>query len=274
MPTAGGLDKAVRNGHAIGCTAIQVFTSSPQQWAAKPVTEEQVSKLRTALDETGIGQSIVSHDSYLINLCAPDLDKREQSYRGLLGELGRCHQYGIPFVVSHMGAHMGAGPEAGLGIVAEMTKRLLAEAPTDVTLLMETTAGQGSSLNSNFEELATILELTGGPAKLGICLDTCHVFAAGYDIRTREGYEAMITSFDQLIGLDRLHVLHVNGSKKALGTRVDRHAHLGEGEIGPDAFSCLMQDARLTDKIFVVETPEAETMHAENVRRLWNWAEG
>ncbi len=271
MPTGKGLGDAVRRGKSIGCTAVQVFTSSPQQWSSKPITDEMVVDLRAALDETGMGQHIVSHDSYLINLCAPDPAKAEMSRRGLAGELSRCHQLGIPYVVSHMGAHMGEGEEAGIAMVAEVTLEILAE--TEGTMiLMETTAGQGSSLNHKFEHLAEIFDKTGAPARLGICLDTCHIFAAGYDIRTPETYEATFAEFDRLVGCERIKVLHVNDSKKGLGTRVDRHNHLGDGEIGATAFQLLVNDPRWTNTMMVVETPEAETMHSENVKRLWGWS--
>ena len=149
MPTAGGLQNAIRNGKAIGCTAVQVFTNSPQQWRAKPITDEMVAEFQAAKAETGI-DVVVSHDSYLVNLCAPDPAKRDQSIEGLKAELNRCHQYGIRWTVSHMGAHMGHGEDEGLAAVAESALRVLAETPDDVMILMETTAGQGSSLDYKF----------------------------------------------------------------------------------------------------------------------------
>ncbi len=273
MPTSGGLDKAVRNGKAIGCTAVQVFTSSPQQWASKPITPEAVQKLTAALAETGMTDKIVSHDSYLINLCAPQEDKRDQSITALARELGRCTELGIPYVVSHIGGHMGQGLDVGLQKAADGIKQVLEQSPPGVTLLMETTAGQGTCLNSRFEEIAKLLDLTNRPANLAVCLDTCHIFAAGYDIRTEEAYEHTFAEFDRLVGCSLIRCLHVNDSKKALGTRVDRHAHLGEGEIGADAFRLLVNDPRFADTIMVVETPEAESNHAANVAKLWAWAQ-
>ncbi len=272
MPTSGGLHKATENAKKIGCTALQVFTSSPQMWHSKDITEEQIQKLGIALTETGIGhQNIVSHDSYLINLCAPEPEKREKSKNALARELSRCGQLGIPFVVSHMGAHMKQGEEIGLKMVAETTLEILAESPPEVTLLMETTAGQGSSLNYKFEQIATIFDLTKSPKNLAVCLDTCHIFAAGYDIRTAETYEATFQEFDRLVGCEKIKVIHCNDSKKDLGTRVDRHDHLGEGLIGPEAFQCLVNDNRWTTTPILVETPDAETMHEVNVQKLWNW---
>jgi len=271
MPTAGGLDKAVRNGKEIGCTAIQVFTSSPQQWKAKDVTTEMADAFNLARKETGIGDNVVSHDSYLINLSALDEELRQKSKNGLRGEILRCHTYGIPYVVSHMGAHMGQGVDVGVAKVAELTNEILDETPDDVTLLMETTAGQGSVLNSKFEELAHILELCNGHKRLGVCLDTCHVFSAGYDLRTAEAYEQTFADFERIVGFDRLKAVHCNDSKFPFDARKDRHEHLGDGEIGPTAFECLVNDERMKRIPILVETPEAETMHSVNVARLWAW---
>jgi deoxyribonuclease-4 len=270
MPTGKGLGDAIRRGKAIGCTSVQVFTNNPRQWTDKPIPDAAISDFQAACAETGI-DSVVSHDTYLVNLCAPVEETESKSITALGAELSRCARYGIPFAVSHMGAHMGAGEEAGLKKVAENALKVLDNAPETVTLLMETTAGQGSSLNYKFEHLATLLELTKGHARLAVCLDTCHIFAAGYDIRTAEGYERTFAEFDRLVGLDRLKVIHCNDSKKALATRVDRHEHLGQGEIGPTAFEMLVNDPRFFNVPILVETPEAETQHEANVQRLWSW---
>jgi len=256
-PATGGVHNAVLDAHRIGCTAVQVFTSSPQMWHSKPVTSAMVSAFRSAVLETGIDQ-VVSHDSYLINLCAPDPAKRAQSIEGMKGEIERCAQYGIDRVVSHMGAHVGQGVDVGLSAVAESAKQVLAETPDSVTICMETTAGQGSALMSRFEELAFVLEALNGHPRLGVCLDTCHVFVAGYDIRTPSSFSSTFSEFDRIIGLDRLRVIHCNDSKKGLGSRVDRHEHLGEGEIGSEAFRCLVQDPRLTDVPILLETEIAD----------------
>ena len=272
MPTGGGLDKAVRRGREIGCTAVQVFTSSPQQWKAKEVTPEAAAAFRTACEDTAIGRNVVSHDSYLINLAAPADELREKSKTGMSGEILRCHAYGIPYVVSHVGAHMGQGVEAGLRRAGEALMAVLAETPDDVTVLMETTAGQGSVLNSRFKELATLLEICKGHERIGVCLDTCHVFSAGYDLRTPETYAASMDEFAMVVGFDRLKAVHCNDSKFGLGSRKDRHEHLGDGDLGATAFRCLVHDPRLAEIPILVETPEAETMHAVNVQRLWDWA--
>lgn len=268
MPTAGGLGTAVRKGHAIGCTAVQVFTSNPQTWRAKEITEKDIRELDEARAETGI-DCVVSHDSYLVNLASPDDENRAKSEAALIGELTRCSRLGIRWAVSHMGAHMGQGVEVGQQRVAESALRVLEQTPDDVMLLMETTAGQGSVLNSRFEELGELLRLCDGHPRLGVCVDTCHLYVAGYDWTTAEGYDAMWTQFDRLIGLSLLKAIHVNDSKKGLGSRVDRHEHIGLGAIGAAAFARLMVDPRFADIPFLLETPEAETMHAENVAKLW-----
>lgn len=271
MPTSGGLNNAVINGKAIGCTAIQVFTSSPRMWKSKDITDEQSAAFQEACRSTGMGKNVVSHDSYMINLATPDEELRAKSKEGLKNEILRCAKYGIPHVVSHMGAHMGQGVEVGLARVAEMALQILNETPDSVTLLMETTAGQGTVLNSNFEELAKIIELCGGHPRLGVCMDTCHIFAGGYDIRTDEAYRQTMSKFDEVVGWDRLKVIHCNDSKNDLGTRKDRHEHLGEGFIGATAFQCLVNDPHCEQIPIIVETPDAETHHKMNVEKLWGW---
>lgn len=267
MPSKGGLGATLRSGKEIGCTAVQVFTSSPRQWYSKPVAPEAVLDFQRAMEETGI-RSVVSHDSYLINLCAPDPETATKSFGGLKGEIARCGLYGIPYVVSHMGAYKGQEHAECLVRVAEATKAILADTPDTVTLCMETTAGQGSSLNSRFEELAMILELCGGHPRLGVCLDTCHVFAAGYDIRTEEGFSACFDEFTRVVGFERLKVVHCNDSKKELGSRVDRHEHIGKGFLGEKPFLLLVNDRRFDQIPILLETPDAETMHEVNLNLL------
>lgn len=267
MPMAGGLGKAVRNGKAIGCTAIQIFTSSPQNWRAKPITDAMVEDFVAAQKETGITE-VVSHDSYLINLCAPDPDRREQAIGGLKAEIERCAQYGIKFTVSHMGAHLGQGEEAGLSAVAESARRVLDETPESVTLLMETTAGQGSCLNYRFEHLASLIEKLDGHPRACVCLDTCHIFAAGYDIRTDETYDATFAAFQKIIGFDRLRAIHINDSKKAFGSRVDRHDHIGEGLIGETPFRRMMNDDRFRRIPILLETPIENEGHEKDLAKL------
>lgn len=246
---------------------MQVFTSSPQQWKAKPMADEAVERFQQAQAATGI-DCVVSHDSYLVNLCATNDEIRAKSIEGLKAEVERCARLGIRWVVSHMGSHLGAGEEAGLQAVAEGARRVFEETSDSVTLLMETTAGQGSALNYRFEHLATLLESLQGHPRLGVCLDTCHLFAAGYDLRDRESYEATFSELGRWVGLDRVKAVHANDSKKGLGSRVDRHAHIGEGEIGMEAFRLLVNDPRWIEVPILLETPDAETMHKVNLERL------
>lgn len=273
MPTGRGLGDAVRRGKAIGCTAIQVFTSSPQQWKAKEPDAKVIADFKQAQAETGIS-AVVSHDSYLVNLCAPNPEIRAKSLAGLKGELQRCSAYGIRYAVSHIGAHMGQGEEEGLRIAAEGLLEVLKDSPDDTMILAETTAGQGSALNYRFEQLGKLIELCHGHPRLGVCLDTCHVFAAGYDLSTESGYAELWAEFDQTIGLERLKAIHCNDSKKPLGSRVDRHEHLGKGCIGLRCFELLVNDPRFAQVPILVETPEAETMHEANVKRLWEFIAG
>lgn len=267
MPTSGGLRLALQRGREIGCTAVQVFTSSPQQWKAKPMADEAVERFQQAQAATGI-DCVVSHDSYLVNLCATNDEIRAKSIEGLKAEIERCARLGIRWVVSHMGSHLGAGEEAGLQAVAEGARRVFEETSDSVTLLMETTAGQGSALNYRFEHLATLIESLQGHPRLGVCLDTCHLFAAGYDLRDRESYEATFSELERWVGLDRVKAIHANDSKKGLGSRVDRHAHIGEGEIGIEAFRLLVNDPRWIEVPILLETPDAETMHKVNLECL------
>ena len=270
MPTGKGLGSALRDGKAIGCSAVQVFTSSPQQWKAKAITDAMVADFIAAQKETGI-DCVVSHDSYLVNLCAPTDENRKKSIEGLKGELRRCHQYGIRWAVSHIGAHLGQGIDEGLKVAAKSVLDVLKDTEETI-ILAETTAGQGSSLDARFEEIARLLELTGNPERLCVCLDTCHIFAAGYDIRAAEGYHETFEEFDRLIGLGKLKAIHCNDSKKALGSRVDRHEHIGEGEIGIGAFKLLVNDPRFLEVPILLETPDAPEGHERNLAKLWSMA--
>ncbi len=266
MPAGKGLGAAVRAGKAIGCEAVQVFTSSPQMWRSKPVTQKAIDDLNAAREETGI-RMVVSHDSYLVNLASPDPENRVKSRDALQAELERCGLYGIPYVVSHIGAGMGQPVEVAIAQAAEEVRNILATTPESVTLLAETTAGQGSSLNSNFDELAALLAAVDSP-RLAVCWDTCHLFAAGYALHTETGYEEMCAEFDAKIGLDRVRVIHFNDSAKPFASRRDRHAALGEGEIGAEALARIARDPRWVGVPLLLETPDAETMHAENLARL------
>lgn len=270
VPTAGGLVTGFDRAEAIGATAMQVFTTSPRQWAARPLTDEVLAKWHARKSVSPI-QRFISHDSYLVDLSSSTPENREKSIQFLIGELSRCHLLEIPCCVSHMGS--GKNEAESLALIAENTRRVLGETPDTVTLLMETTAGQGSDLGYRFEHWALVREILGNPKRLGICLDTCHIFAAGYDIRTAETYAATMSEFDRILGFDCLHCIHMNDSKKAFQSRVDRHEAIGDGLIGAEAFRCFLKDERLAHVPMILETPQAETMHGENLKRLRALAE-
>jgi deoxyribonuclease IV len=267
MSIAGGLDKAVGRGVGVGCTALQIFTKNASQWKAKPLAEEDIARFKTALGESPIGtEAVVAHDSYLINLGSPEEAKWQQSVEAFTDELRRCDQLDVPFLVTHPGAHMGSGEDVAIRKVAEGLERAVAGSDRAMVLL-ETTAGQGTTLGNRFEHLAKMIELVSPETseRVGVCLDTCHVFVAGYDLSTPEGYEATWEEFARLIGLDRLKVLHVNDAKKALGSRVDRHEHLGKGFIGETGFRLLMNDARLKGRPMLLETQKGDDCAEDKV---------
>lgn len=268
MPTTGGLYRAITSGHEIGCTAVQLFTASPRQWRARPLSDEDISAFARAREETGI-DTVISHDSYLINLAAPAEDILQRSREAFLEEMQRAEALNIPWVVTHMGSYLDSSEEEGLAVLGESVRLLLQQTEgMRVGIALETTAGQGTNLGYRFEHLARIIDMAGGSDRVGVCFDTCHVFVAGYDIRTPEALSATLDEFDRVIGLERLKVIHVNDAKKSLGSRVDRHAHIGEGELGLETFRILLHEPRLAHVPVILETPDPETMHPVNLQRL------
>jgi deoxyribonuclease-4 len=238
-------------------TSFQVFTKNANQWNAKPLDPAVIKRFREGLGANPSITTVVAHDSYLINLASPDDAAWEKSIDALQLELDRCDQLGIPFLVSHPGAHMGSGVDAGVARVADAINTIHDRMPDGAcSLSIETTAGQGSTLGRTFEEIAQIIDGVADKLRISVCFDTCHVFAAGYDIRTVETYQATMARFDEVIGLDRLRVLHLNDSAKDLGSFRDRHAHIGEGMIGADAFRFLLRDERLAGRPGILETPK------------------
>jgi deoxyribonuclease-4 len=223
--------------------------------------------LRCAHGECG-EPILVSHDTYLVNLAHPEEETREKSRLCLTEELQRSGAYGIGFVVSHIASALGQEPEVARARAAEYIRRVLDDSPDNVTLLMETTAGQGSAMNRSFEELAALLDDLHGDPRLGVCMDTCHIFAAGYDIRTPETYAATMDDFGSKVGFDRLKVIHCNDSQKGLGSKVDRHANLGKGLIGLEAFRALVNDPRLANTPIILETPTEDEGHAKDLATL------
>jgi len=270
--TAKGLHQAVRDGYALGAGAIQVFTSSPRMWKGGAADPAKAAMLKKAWQECG-EPIIVSHDTYLVNLAHPEEETQTKSLNCLTEEMQRSGAYGIPYVVSHIASTKGQDSDIARGVAAANIRRVLDNSPDNVTLLMETTAGQGSSMNRTFDELAAFLNDLHGDPRLGVCLDTCHVFAAGYDIRTPETYAATMAEFDEKVGLDRLKVVHCNDSLKALGSQVDRHANIGKGLIGLEAFRALVNDPRMAEKPILLETPAEDEGHAKDLAQLRALAE-
>ncbi|MDM7994202.1 MAG: deoxyribonuclease IV [Acidobacteriota bacterium] len=257
MSIAGGLHKAFDRGLQVHCNTIQIFLKNSNQWKAKALTEEDRRLFREAQRRSGISP-VLAHDSYLINLASPDPTLYKKSLDAFVGEMERANLLGVPYLVLHPGAHTGDGAGAGIQRVAKALNLALKQAPPPITLLLENTAGQGSSLGSRFEELAAILDRITEEDRVGFCLDTCHAFAAGYDMRTEDGYDRTMREFDRLIGIEKIRAFHVNDSKKDLGSRVDRHCHIGKGFLGLAAFRLLVNDARFAAIPKILETPKGE----------------
>ena len=273
MSIAGGFERAIERGLKVGCQTIQIFSKSNNQWAAPPISEEQARTFRRAARESGIGP-VFAHTAYLINLASPDKPTFQRSKQALKVELERAEALGLGFVVLHPGSHKETGEEAALKRIAEAVGWALRQtAPSSVRLLYEVAAGQGACVGHRFEHLAELLRQTQHPARTGICLDTCHLFAAGYDLRTREAYEQTMTELDRVVGIKNVYAVHLNDSKKDLGCRVDRHEHIGKGKIGLEGFRCLMNDRRFSHLPMVLETPKDEEctedkMNLRTLRRL------
>ncbi len=271
---AKGLHKAITEADSYNCNALQIFTKNASTWKEKFLTENQINDFLKTKQKTGIDR-IISHTSYLINIAGPDKKKSAMSCEALKQEIIRCGQLEIPYVVLHPGAHMGEGEEKGIQRIANNVNRIFVATNGIATrLLLETTAGQGSSIGHTFEQLDSIIKKVEDKSRIGICLDTCHIFAAGYDISNKKGYEHTIKAFDDIIGLNNLFVIHLNDTKKACNTRVDRHEHIGDGCIGLDAFKHIINDSRLKDIPKILETPklkdgkDADTINLELLRRL------
>jgi deoxyribonuclease IV len=256
MSIAGGMERAFARGEAVGCTAIQIFTKNASQWRGKPISDQAALAFPTAWQASPIGPVLV-HDSYLINLASPDDAKWEQSKAALLDEMCRCAQLGIGELVMHPGAHLSQGEPAGLQRIATALRDIFTKAPNTVRLLLENTAGQGTYLGGRFEHLAEIIERVP-TGRFGVCFDTCHAFAAGYDLSTTDGYQGVMAEFDRLVGVETIHAFHLNDSKKGLHSRVDRHEQIGLGAIGREGFAALMQDSRFAAVPKILETPKGD----------------
>jgi len=270
MSIAGGLHLAFTRIRKVKGESLQIFLSNQRQWETFPLTAEMIEDFRQQWKKAN-SMPVAAHDSYLINLAAPDLTTLEKSVTAFADELQRAATLGIPFLITHPGSHRGMGVEAGLERFVENMDRAIARSKiSTVTVLIENTAGQGTNLGSTFEEIAFIISESQYGRGLGVCFDTSHAFAAGYDIRTRVTYEDTISTFDQIIGLEKLKFFHINDSKRPLGSRVDRHEHIGKGEIGLPGFRLLLNDPRFRDHPMVLETPKGKELKEDkkNLRVL------
>lgn len=260
MSISGGIEKSIERIMSVDGTALQIFSKNQRQWKSKPLEQKQIDAFKAACAEWG-EYPIAVHDSYLINLGSPKEDGIEKSVVSFAHELERAEQLGIPYVVMHPGAHLGSGVDAALERVAKNLDRAFAESGTKhVMVLLENTAGQGTTLGRSFAELGSIIAHSSNKDRLGVCIDTCHAYAAGYDLATESGYAATFAELEQEVGIDRLKFMHLNDSKGELGSHLDRHTHIGEGHLGTDAFARLVNDPRLKDVPMVLETPKGEDL--------------
>ncbi|MGM9745454.1 MAG: deoxyribonuclease IV [Paludibacteraceae bacterium] len=268
VSASGGVENAPLNAHAIGATAFALFTKNQRQWFAAPLTDESVALFKARCTEFGYtAKQILPHDSYLINLGSPDSDSLDKSRKSFIDEMKRCEQLGLDRLNFHPGSHLNKLSEDDcLKRIAESINRAL-DATTGVTAVIENTAGQGTNVGFRFEHLRRIIDLVDDKTRVGVCIDTAHTFAAGYDLSTPAGFEFVCREFDDIIGFDYLRGMHLNDSKKALASRVDRHESLHGGLIGPTLFELIMRDSRFDDIPLILETPD-ETRWADEIAWL------
>ncbi len=268
VSASGGVENAPLNAKAIGATAFALFTKNQRQWVAKPLTKENINNFRQNCQASGYDPShILPHDSYLINLANPDEAAMGKSRAAFLDEMQRCEQLGLDRLNFHPGGHLNKiGEEESMELIAQAINQVL-DQTTGVIAVIENTAGQGSHLGHTFEQLAYIIDLVGDKSRVGVCIDTCHAFTAGYDLRNKEGFEEVFTRFGQIIGFEFLKGMHLNDSKKELGTRVDRHESLGKGFLGIDLFKWIMADNRFDEMPMVLETPD-DSLWEEEIKLL------
>lgn len=270
MSIAGGVGNAFLEGRKVDCDAIQIFTKSSRQWASKPYTREEIEQFHINRKETGIG-AVVAHDSYLLNMGSPDTALRARSIAAFIDEFERCEVLGVSNLIAHPGAHVGAGELDGIKTIARSLDEVHRSCPGYKTrITLEITAGQGSNLGYRFEQIGSMIDATRESDRLRVCFDTEHAFAAGYDIRTRDGYERTFGEFDEAIGIKLLAAFHLNDSKKEFHSRVDRHEHIGKGFIGIEAFRMLMNDQRFWGLPMCLETPKGPDLKEdrENLQLL------
>jgi deoxyribonuclease-4 len=272
MSIAGGVGNAFLEGRKVDCDAIQIFTKSSRQWSSKPLGKDEIAEFHANRKSTGIA-AVVAHDSYLLNLGSPDAGLRKRSIAAFIDEMERCEVLGVSNLIAHPGAHVGAGEAAGIKTIAKSLDEVHKACPKfTVKVTLEITAGQGSNLGYRFEQIGAIIDATKESDRLRVCFDTEHAFAAGYDIRTREGYERTFAEFDDAIGIELLAAFHLNDSKKEFHSRVDRHEHIGRGFIGVEAFRLLLNDRRFWGLPMCLETPKGPDLKEdrENLTLLRN----
>jgi deoxyribonuclease-4 len=266
MSIAGGVYNALLSGKELRCTTIQIFTKNANQWKAKELSPEEIEKFKQLLKETQISP-VIAHDSYLINIASKDKELLQKSRESLLFELTRTELLGLPYLVMHPGSN--PDEKDGMKRIADSLSWVHSKSPKyKAKICLETTAGQGNTLGLRFEQIAEIMDLVNDKKRLGVCYDTAHTFVAGYDIRTKKVYDETFRKFNKIIGLKHLKVIHLNDSKKDLGTRVDRHEHIGKGFIGLEAFRMLLNDPRFENIPKIIETPREGEMDKKNLRVL------
>lgn len=272
---AGGLHRAFERIESVGGESLQIFTRNQRQWKPKPLADDERDNFLAA-HEKGGRIPVASHASYLINLATSKEELLAKSVDALVMEFERCRELQVPYVVMHPGSHGGDGVEAGLERFVLGMDKALEAGHEQVMLLIETTAGQGTGLGSAFDELAYIRSTSRFPERIGYCVDTCHIFAAGYDLRSRKAYEATMAELETQLGIDQVKFFHLNDSKKGLGSRVDRHEHIGRGEIGEEGFRCLLEDPRFADLPMTLETPKGDDLaeDRENLATLRGLLQG
>lgn len=268
LSMAGGFHRAIEAALDLECDTVQVFVKNQRQWRAAPLRSADLDRWHALRATPGFGP-VIAHASYLINLASPDRGLYARSQATLSDELRRCDRLGIPYLVAHPGSATGSSPRAAIARVAAALNRIFGRHPTlQATLLLETTAGQGSSLGRSFDELGEIIRHVEVPERIGVCIDTCHVFAAGYDIRRQDGYHEMIAAAARTVGLERIRCWHLNDSLGECGSHVDRHAHIGQGKLGRAAFAHVLTDPRFHDTPMILETPKGQDAQGRDFDRL------
>jgi len=268
VSAAGGLHNAIGNGEELGCDVVQIFIKNPNHWISTGHTDDAIDGFKEAWKRSSI-QTVVVHDIHLTNLASPKPDVLKKSRVQFREQIQLADRLGIPYIVTHLGAHLETGEAEGLEMLSHSFNQLFEDTnDTSVSVLLETTAGQGTNLGYRFEHLRQIIDTSKYPDRLGVCLDTCHVFAAGYELRSEEAYHQTFDQFDRIIGLDRLLTFHLNDAKSEYNSRIDRHEHIGEGNLGITPFQLLVNDSRFSHTPMIIETPKMEEMHAVNLAVL------